>query len=523
MLKPLNLKDLFLRILVIALTGLVLIIATSSNSYDLHLKIRKTQPVSEKIVILELSPKEDLNKVIQSLKDKKVSHILINSFLGDSPYPGPSIFTYSTSESNKEYIHISLKPDTDGQVRRFSLNQTTLTTQLSPLIKTLKQQLINLRGPAQTFEHLSFYDLVHIDLTKKTVIIKPSEPINTYTTPLGVISESELIANILDNYYEDRFIPYAPLGIQALVLFILLTVTILLLLYLPSTLALMGTLVLGIFYISLSLWMFDNFYLWTPIISPIIQIVLAFLLISNYKHILNEKTKWNLEKESHYFDEVEEMKTNFLSLFSHDLKTPLSKIIGITDTLRSKSSDSDLKKELDKIYTYSKDLDKYIKRILKMSQVQSKNISLNKSPEDLNILIEKSIQQNQLFANEKNITLTKKLNPLFMIEIDAALIQEVIINFLENAITYSPNNSEITIFSQETENYIKVSVTDQGKGLPKEVQDSIWEKYYRFDSSKAGYGLGLFLSRYVITLHGGQVFLNSKVGQGSEFGFILPL
>jgi K+-sensing histidine kinase KdpD len=250
---------------------------------------------------------------------------------------------------------------------------------------------------------------------------------------------------------------------------------------------------------------------------------LTYILISNYKNVLNEKTRWGLEKESHFFQEVEEMKTNFLSLFSHDLKTPLAKIIGISDTLRSQIKDPEILIEIEKIHTSSKDLEKYIQRILKMSQVQSKNVSLNKTPEDINTIIEKSIAQNRFSAEEKNIRLEKNLSPLFMIEMDGGLIQEVIINFIENAITYSPEGTTIKISSEEINEYVKVSVKDEGQGVPKEAQENIWDKYYRFDGKNTGYGLGLFLSRYVVDLHGGQVFLNSKKNQGSEFGFILPI
>ncbi|NQZ19336.1 MAG: CHASE2 domain-containing protein [Bdellovibrionales bacterium] len=500
---------------------MILIVVTSSNSFDLHLKIRKSQPVSDKVLILEVTPNENTEIVIKKLKEKNVLRIYINTFLLESM--DSVIVPYSTSEQTENNLFLSIKPDMDGQVRRFSIQTSKHSKELLENLEPNKSYLINLRGPSRTFEHLSFYDLTHVSLEGKSVIIKSSDSINNFTTPLGVLSESEIVANILDNYFENRFVPFSPMLTQALISFLLLIISLILLLYLPSTLALMSSIILAVSYVSISLWFFDSFYLWTPIVTPVIQIVLTFLLISNYKYVLNENTKWNLEKESQYFDEVEEMKTNFLSLFSHDLKTPLSKIIGITDTLMSKTEDSDTKSELEKINSYSRDLEKYIKRILKMSQVQSKNISLNKSPEDINNLIEKSIQQNQLIANEKNIKIEKNLPPLFMVEMDPTLIQEVIINFLENAITYSPENSKIVVSSQETEKYITVSITDQGQGIPKDVQDSIWEKYYRLDDTKAGYGLGLFLSRYVVDLHGGQVFLKSKLGQGSEFGFILPI
>ena len=521
MLRSLNFRDLFIRLFVISVTSLILVFVTRDNKFDLHFKIRKAQQTSQEVLVVEIPENHSVEAVINRLVKKGVARIVVSQFIFDQP--SEKILPYQVDESQKDFLGLDLKLDQDGLIRRMSfIGQIAL--QESELSKK-DSLIINFRGTKNTFSPLSYYDLSEDEaiLLEKTIVLKPIKAISNYTTPLGLLSESELIATILDNYIEDRFIPQKNFLFAGILLFLILLLSTTLLLYLPSTLALVSSFGFGVAYISLSLWLFDNHYVWTPIFAPIVQMILTFLLISNYKFVLNEKTRWNLEKESLYFNEVEEMKTNFLSLFSHDLKTPLAKIIGIVDTLQSKVRDPEISSQLEKIHLSSKDLEKYIKRILKMSQVQSKNISLNKEPIDINDLINKSIEQNNFLANEKDITLIKNLSPLFMVEIDGPLIQEVIINLVENAITYSPNGKNVTITSEEVNNFIKVSIKDQGKGIPKKAQESIWEKYYRFDTHQAGYGLGLYLSRYVINLHGGQVFLNSKENQGSEFGFLIPL
>lgn len=516
-----NFRDLFIRVFVILITSLVLALSTKNNQFDLHFKIRKTQPTSNKIQVIEVSNLKRINKIVDQLIKQDVAQIFVDQVLYNKEKEG--VTTYTTTDRDLDSFSIIVTPDLDGITRRFQLFSNP--NDLIEPYRYSKSLTINFRGPSGTFEIIDYYDISEADLNLngKFIILASGEALTRYTTPVGLLDEVELFANILDNYVENRFIPDGEYWIQILVMFFNLFIVTAMLLYFPSTLALISTSFLTIFYISISLWIFDNFYFWTPILNPVIQNVLTFLLISNFKFVLNEKTKWNLEKESQYFNEVEEMKTNFLSLFSHDLKTPLAKIIGITDTLISKTDDSETLEELDKINLASRDLEKYIKRILKMSQVQSKNVSLNKSTEDINILIEKSIQQVKGLAVAKNIKLNKNLKPLFMLDIDGSLVQEVIVNFIENAIKYSPEGSEINIFSEEYNNYVKVTVKDQGPGIPKEVQDSIWEKYYRFDNEKSGYGLGLFLSRYVINLHGGQVFLKSRENEGSEFSFIIPI
>lgn len=519
--SPFNSPDLFIRVMVIAITSLIIALITRDSTYDLHFRLRKAQKVSSQIQVIETSDNFEAELLIKDLRQHKVKWIFSNHLIWDQK--DNLITPYSVNDKELGFLNFTMIPDSDGILRTVQFESKNGTPLLQNFEKT--KLTLNFRGPSDTFSHLPYFDLRETDpnLEGKIVVLTLPEHLQSLTTPVGLLSGTELVANILDNVLEDRFIPAPSFILHLLILLVILIINTLILLYLPSTLALVGTLIFAIVYTSLSLWIFDTFYIWTPILTPLIQIVVTFLLISNYKYILNERTRWGLEKDTLLFHEVEEMKTNFLSLFSHDLKTPLAKIISLTELVLGKTQDPEMRDNLDKINLASRELEKYIKRILKMSQVQSKNISIQRAPEDINNLIERSIQQNHFLAQQKKITLVKKTQPLFMIEIDGSLVQEVVNNFVENAITYSPEGSQIIISSQENQNFIKVSVTDQGEGIPKHAQDTIWEKYYRFDSQKSGYGLGLFLSRYVIQLHGGRVYLKSKEHSGSEFGFILPI
>lgn len=522
--KSMNLKDLFLRVLFLALTTMVMVLINKNPGADLHLKLRRPQPFSKKIVILKVNDTYKIPELINELDRHEPRAILCPQSLVDMQTK--RLWTYSTTrdENRGHQLHFQFLADSDGQLRKVSMVDHTDSDLFSGIEKD-KVYLINYRGPKKSIEPIVNFDLRRLkdeDLKGKIFIISSGKS-PSHITPVGPLSEVEVIANIIDNSLENRFVPQIPIFNQIILLIFILIASIALLIYLPSTLALVATTLFTIIYISLSLWLFDQFTILTPIVTPLVQIILTYLLISNYKFVLNESTKWSLERESSYLKELEEMKTNFLSLFSHDLKTPLSKIIGITENLLSKTQDEDQKQELEKIKSYSKDLDRYIKKILKMSQLQSNKVSLNISSEDINSVIEKSVNQISLYAREKGVQLQTELTPMFMTEMDGSLIQEVIINFLENAVNHSQTGDLIKIRSQEDGEFIRVSVVDQGPGIPKEVQDSIWEKYYQFDPQKSGYGLGLFLSRYVVNLHGGKVFLKSKEKQGSEFGFLLPM
>jgi len=115
---------------------------------------------------------------------------------------------------------------------------------------------------------------------------------------------------------------------------------------------------------------------------------------------------------------------------------------------------------------------------------------------------------------------------MFSIEMDSLMIQEVVLNLIENAVKYTPNDGHILVQTNEVDDKAIFSVKDNGPGISKTDQDHIFEKFYRGQahlSQIKGTGLGLFLVKYFIELHGGEVFLESEVNKGTRVGFTLPL
>ena len=129
-------------------------------------------------------------------------------------------------------------------------------------------------------------------------------------------------------------------------------------------------------------------------------------------------------------------------------------------------------------------------------------------------------------AREKSIRIQPDLEPMFSLEYDPVLIKEVVINIVENAIKYTPTGGSIHILSKETEDFVFVSVKDTGDGIKPEDLDKVWGKFTRGsdqDLKTKGSGLGLYLVKYFIELHGGRVTLESQVGSGTTVSFQLPL
>ena len=155
-------------------------------------------------------------------------------------------------------------------------------------------------------------------------------------------------------------------------------------------------------------------------------------------------------------------------------------------------------------------------------------MSLETSKEviDLNRLVETSAADLKFLADEKNIKITLDLEPLFSIEGDQKLIQEVIINLIENAIKYSLADTEVVIKTEETKNQVIVSIQDQGFGISPEDLPKVKEKFFRSPrviSQSQGTGLGLYLANYFVELHKGTLKIESQLGQGTKVTFSLPI
>ncbi|MES2768701.1 MAG: ATP-binding protein [Bdellovibrionota bacterium] len=438
---------------------------------------------------------------------------------------------------------INLYPDMDGIVRTFETSIAeipsfgyVLSDQKRDIKTYSKKYFINYQAAPEKTPSYKAIDLLTgkiklEDLRGKTIIIgtKDSKE-HLYPTPMGFMTKSELFAQVVDNFNNERFPRKFPIQFYAFYLAIILILTLLIIFEYPQNYALAFLISLGAIIAGFSTWLFDTYYVWAPIFAALIQIVGTYIIFIGFKLAQNERKTWRLEQEKSYLFELEQLKNNFISLISHDLKTPIAKIQGITTRLMQ--SNGPFNKDLETIQNSSQDLYRYIQSILQITRVESSDFKIRKEAADINLIIEKAVEQLKPLAFEKNIKLNVQLEPMFSIEIDTALIHEVIANLIENAIKYTPKDGTVEISSVEADDYVRFSVRDNGAGIPKEELDSVWEKFYRgrnHNLTTQGTGLGLYLVKYFIELHRGKVFLESQTstnelgqGTGTNIGFILP-
>jgi PAS domain S-box-containing protein len=226
------------------------------------------------------------------------------------------------------------------------------------------------------------------------------------------------------------------------------------------------------------------------------------------------------------FHELNEAKTNFIATVSHELKTPISSIKMSAQLLtdeRIGSLNTEQKELTYSIYDDAERLLKITSELLNMAQVETGNIQLKIQPTTPEDILKLSLHAVQFQAQQKGIELLPNIQPsLPLINVDQEKTAWVLINFITNAIKFSPEKSQIDIGIYQKEGDICFEVQDYGRGIDQKYQGRIFDKYFKVPGSHeslGGTGLGLAISKEFIESQGGTIWVKSKIGQGSSFGF----
>jgi two-component system phosphate regulon sensor histidine kinase PhoR len=230
--------------------------------------------------------------------------------------------------------------------------------------------------------------------------------------------------------------------------------------------------------------------------------------------------------------EVAQMKNDFVSHVSHELKTPLASITAYSEMLvDGEANNEETRKEFyGVIQSQAQRLNRLIEDILNISRIESGLIKVHKEPVSLAVVIEQQMSMIEKYAAEKNITVTRQTPIIFdQVYADKDMLSQVIVNLLSNAIKYTPAGGSVRVGTEvdEAAGRAKVTVTDTGVGIPADELGHLFGKFYRVAANSKhakGTGLGLNLVKQIIEkVHNGRVFVTSKVGVGSTFCFELPL
>jgi len=238
---------------------------------------------------------------------------------------------------------------------------------------------------------------------------------------------------------------------------------------------------------------------------------------------------------------IERLKADFNSMIVHDLRSPLNIIQGYVDIVRTEVV-GPITEEQAELLTIAKEnvfkVLKLIDNFLTASKLEAGHFQIEPSVNSMNGLIDTLWDHYQVLANEKKIKLVKELDEnLPLLSFDKFRIEQVVRNFLSNALKFTPPEGKITISTKlkKTKNtdtkdvqmHADVVVKDTGVGIPEEELNKVFNKYEQTeagkDASLKGTGLGLAICREIVDLHGGGVWVKSVLHQGSSFGFSLPI
>ncbi len=247
-----------------------------------------------------------------------------------------------------------------------------------------------------------------------------------------------------------------------------------------------------------------------------LSILLTFFF--TFRTIINQK-------------KLSEIKSDFINNMTHEFKTPIATINLATDNINNPmilNHPEHITPFLKIIKEENKRMNNQVERVLQMSLIEKSDFQLVPISTDLHHLINEAVAKMKLLAEQKSAEITTELNAeLFVYEVDEVHFTNVIVNLLENALKYTKENPKIKVLTENNKNSIEVTVKDNGIGMSKEQQAKVFEKFFRATRGNIhnvkGFGLGLSYVKAIMVQHGGNVFVKSKLGEGSEFKLSLPL
>jgi PAS domain S-box-containing protein len=223
---------------------------------------------------------------------------------------------------------------------------------------------------------------------------------------------------------------------------------------------------------------------------------------------------------------LQQQKDDFISIASHELKTPVTSLkvaLQLLDRIKNEPQAATFSKL---IMQANKSLDKMgtlIEDLLNVSKLNQGQLHLNKTTFNLNELVGDCCQHVRI---EGAYSITTTGDTKLAVYADAERVEQVITNFINNAIKYAPDSREIVINIIRVGDTARISVTDTGPGIAPEKKPHLFERYYRVDSAGvqfSGLGLGLYISSEIVKRHGGEIGVDTEVGKGSTFWFTIPL
>ena len=227
---------------------------------------------------------------------------------------------------------------------------------------------------------------------------------------------------------------------------------------------------------------------------------------------------------------LEKVKEDFVANVTHEIRTPLTAIIGYLETIKNGAivNIDETKKFVDIILNQAERLNRLVEDLLTLSHIELKELKFNFENVSINAAITNVISLVETKAKEKKITIHNNVRENFpMIRADKDKLTQIFVNILDNAVKFTPESGRITIVAKEADAYTAVSISDTGIGVPRDEIQRLGERFYRVDRSRSrdlgGTGLGLSIVKHLMIAHGGRMEIESELGRGTTVSLLFPL
>jgi signal transduction histidine kinase len=277
--------------------------------------------------------------------------------------------------------------------------------------------------------------------------------------------------------------------------------------------------------------MVEEIYLVTAVLGGLVIVELVIIINSlRYtRQLLQVKDmhEAELRKAHEKLKSVDRLKTEFMNMAAHELKTPLTPMVGYLQLIDKKKLSSEDSESLDIAIRNTKRLQHLVNDILDIAKLESKVMKFSMEELQLTRLVDDAAASVRPFAKEKKLTLRKLLpEKLPPIRGDPVRITQVLTNLLNNAIKFTDKGS-VTIRAAKKGDSVLVQVSDTGVGIRREDLPKLFTKFFQADTlgrrRYGGTGLGLAICKEIIKAHGGNIWVKSRLGRGSTFSFTLPI